>query len=494
MKNIISAALIIVLCSIAACTEQKTERYKQLETVDMLSRYDKYDSAKIIIDSICIEQLTEGEKALYNILTLRLYNILNYQTTLDSMLDCSEKYFKSTNDSTHLAEVYIHKGGGCYMYKKDYDSSAYYIEIGKKLADQEEPDHYLLSQIYWYQILIHALSGEYQKMLQDAEQQTYHAEKSGNKRQVAYAALNTVTALRYANEPDKLDLPLQAALNWSKYLQPQDIVYIYNIYAELAMDDKPETAKENLDKALAIQPDSKITRENLARLYLKQGKIKEAEAICSQCSDINWSEDKVNVLTILADCKIASNNLTEAIKIQKNIISEKDSIIKRINNHKPKNAILSSTPNETKETKETKETNNTLIMRVLICVFAISTIFFAVLFIIQKQKTKALETKVHDNNPHPQEKTFIEILEGKDNMSQWNKKMQLDFIDYCRDLHPEILNQIETEYQTLTPTLMIFQILSKLKDPKEIQNIMGITESSYYSNISRIKTKKITLE
>ena len=130
-------------------------------------------------------------------------------------------------------------------------------------------------------------------------------------------------------------------------------------------------------------------------------------------------------------------------------------------------------------------------MKALICVFAISTIFFAVLFIIQKQKTKALESKVHDNNPHPQEKTFIEILEGKDNMSQWNKKMQLDFIDYCRDLHPEILNQIETEYQPLTPTLMIFQILSKLKDPKEIQNIMGITESSYHSNMSRIRTKKI---
>ncbi len=491
MKNIISAALIIVFCSIAACTEQKTERYKQLEAVDSLSRQNQNDSAKYLLDSTGAIQTIESEKALYNILSVRLYGTQKYPKILDSLLNYSEQYFKSINDSSHLAEVYMYKGDGCYLFKNKYDSCAYYINQGKQLADQEEPDHYLLSQLYWYQVLLDHVSGEFHQMIQDAEMQSYHAEKSGNKRQSAYAALNTVTSHKYANETENIDLYIQAALNWSNYLKPQDKVYIYNVYGNMYIDNKPETAKEIFDKALTIQPDSKLTKENLARLYVKQGNIKQAELLCYECSNLIWSDDKIDIWTILADCKIASNNLTEAIKIQKNIISEKDSIIKRINNHKPKKAILSSTPNET---KETKETNNTLIMRVLICVFAISTIFFAVLFIIQKQKTKALESKVHDNNPHPQEKTFIEILAGKENMSQWNKKMQLDFIDYCRDLHPEILNQIETEYQPLTPTLMIFQILSKLKDPKEIQNIMGITESSYYSNISRIKTKKITLE
>ena len=489
MKNIISAALIIVLCSIAACTEQKTERYKQLETVDMLSRYDKYDSAKILLDSICIEQLTDGEKALYNILSLRLYGPQKYKNQFDSLLHYSEQYFKSINDSSHLAEVYMYKGNGCYLFKNEYDSCAYYINQGKQLAYQEVPDHYLLAQIYWFQILLHYITCEHQTMINDAEMETYHAEKSGNKRQAAYAALNTVTAHKFANETEKLDLYIQAALNWSNYLKPQDVAGIYNIYGNLYIDEKPETAKEIFDKALTIQPDSKLTKESLARLYVKQGNIEQAETLSADCSsEAVWSEDKIDIWTIQADCKIASNNLMEAIKIQKNIISEKDSILKRIHKYTSKIAILSSPQ---KETNETKETNNIQIVNVLMGVFAISTIIFAVLFIIQKQKTKALESKVHDNNPHPQEKTFIEILEGKDNMSQWNKKMQLDFIDYCRDLHPEILNQIETEYQPLTPTLMIFQILTKFKEPKEIQSIMGITESSYYSNVSRIKTKKI---
>ncbi len=489
MRKLFRVALIIVFCCIAACSEQKTKGYKQLEKADSLSRHDNYDSAKSIIASMDTTKLTTEEKALFNILSIRLYGSRHFKSKLDTMLKYSERYFQSINDSTHLAEVYIYKGDGCYLFKPGFDSSAYYIAEGKKLASQKVPDHFLLSQIYWYQIFLHGLSGDYQEMVNDAEQQTSHAEKSGSKRQAAYAALNTVSALKYANQTDKLDLPTQAALNWSKYLRPNDIAYIYSIYGESFINNNLEAAKDNFYKALTIQPDSKTAQTNLARLYLKQGKIKQADSLCQECLDISWSEDKIDLLTIYADCKIATNHLNEAIEIQKNIISEKDSIINRNKKHYAKNAILKSQP------KESTENNNQWLYFALVGVLAISTIVFIILFFIQKKKAKELETKANCGLPHPKEELFIETLEGKNgrNMTQWNKKMQLDFIDYYRNIHPEIIEQIETEFHPLTPTLMIFQILSTIKEPKEIQSIMGITESSYYSNISRIKTKKIVL-
>lgn|GEM_PF-5966133 len=484
MKNIIQAAFIIVFCCIAACSKQQTKLYEQLEKADSLSRHDQYDSAKLLLSSIKTEKLTQEEKALFNILSIRLYGTRHYESKLDSLLQYSERYYQSTNDYKHLAEVYIYKGDGCYLFKPGYDSSAFFFEEGKKLAEQDVPDHFLLSQIYWYRIFIHALSGEYQEMVKDAEMQTFHAEKSGSKRQAAYAALNTVTALKYAKRTDKLDLPIQAALNWSKYLRPEDLAFIYSIYGELHMDNHPEAAKANFDKALAIQPNSKIAQKNLAQLCLKQGKIKQADSLCQKCLDINWSEDKIDVLTIFAECKIATNNLNEAIELQKNIISEKDSVINRIKNNIHQK-IINSSPNN--------ESNGKLIDYLLICVLATLTIMLGFLSLIQKNKIKKLETEHFATLPHPQEEYFHEIMEGNNdkNMSQWNKKIQLDFIEYIRNLHPEIINQIESEYKPLTPTLMIFQILTKFKDPKDIQNLMCITESSYYSNVSRIKTKKI---
>ncbi len=487
MKNRFLVFFWIVVCVFAACSEHKTERYKQLESVDRLYRQNETDSAMFLLDSTGASQITDGEKALYNILAIRIYGTKKFSSKLDSMLNFSEWYFKSVDDTIHLAETYIFKGDGFFLFKNQYDSCAYYLELGKQLANIAKTDDYLLSQIYWYQIFLHSVTGDTQQMKHDAEMQTYHAEKSGNKRQAAYAALNTVTTLKYANETDKLDLRIQAALNWSKYLRPNDIVYIYNIYGEMVIDDKPETAKDNFNKALAIQPDSKLTLTNLARLYLKQGQIKEAEEICENCSDSIWTEDKIKILTILADCKIASNNLNEAIKIQKNIISEKDSVINRIQKNISVNTKLSV------PIKETNERNNKWIIYVCICLLSISTAILTVFVIIQRNKIKELGKKHNSILPHPQEEYFHEIMEGNNdkNMSQWNKKIQQDFIEYIRNLHPEIINQIESEYKPLTPTLMIFQILTKFKEPKDIQNLMCITESSYYSNISRIKTKKI---
>lgn len=485
MKSQIITIITIFFCLITACTELKTETYKQLEKVDSLSRHDQHDSAKIILSTMKEELLTNKEKALYNILTIRLYGTPEFISRIDTMLNFSESYYKSLSDSTHLAEVYLYKGDVCYFYKPQYDSSAYFLKKAKNFATQKKTDHFLLSQIYWYQQLVHALSGEYQEMVHDAENQTFHAEKSGSKRQSAYAALNTVIALKHANKTDKLDLKIQAALNWSNYLKKEDLSFIYNLYGELYMNTQPERAKENFNKALAIQPNSKYTQKNLAQLYFNQGDIKQAEDFCAKCSNNNWSEDQINILTILVECKIATNKLNEAIEIQKRIISEKDSIINRINKNLTKNAIL------TPQHQVINIKNNEYIVYIVTCFFAISTITLTILYFIQRAEIKQISKK-NDNNQ--QEKYFIGILEGIEdkNMAQWDKKMQLDFIDYYTTKYPEVINQIETEYEPLTPTLMILQILAQTKAPKEIQKTMCITESSYYSYLSRIKKAKKT--
>lgn len=501
MRDILKVAFIIVFCCIAACSEQKTERYRQLEVVDILSRQNKNDSAKFLLDSIGAVQQTERECALYNLLSIRLYGTFKFYPKLDTILDYTERIFKSTNDSSHLAEVYIFKADRYFIFKKQYDSCEYYLELGKKLVVDKTIDNFLLSQIYWYQIFLDMVLGKTQQMKDDAEMQTYYAEKSQNERQIAYAALNTVIVLKYIGETDKLDLPLQAALNWSKYLKPQDISFIYNVYGELAMEKNPVTAKENFDKALAIQPDSKLTKANLARLFLQQGDIKQAENLCTECGDRALAEDRIKILTILSDCKMAKNNLPEVINLQKQIIAEKDSIIKQIQDQKTHYSL--STPKE-----EAKSDKNILLLVISISLGILFIIAFVIVCNLSKKQKNSkefineleknlstvndklkIEKELNKRIKNPGKVLFDKIMAGED-CSQWNKPEMVSFLEYYNILHPDVLEKIESEYNNLSTRDKIILILIEIGKPKEtILETLHLSDSAYQTTLSRIKTK-----
>lgn len=505
MRDLLKVAFIIVFCSIAACSEQKTERYRQLEVVDMLSRQNENDSAKYLLDSIGALQLTEGESALYNLLSIRLYGTQHYYQKLDTILDYNERIFKSTNDTSHLAEVYIYKADNYFLFKKQYDSCEYYLELGKKLVADNNIDNFLLSKAYWYQIFLDMVLGNTEQIKNDAEMQTYYAEKSKNERQIAYAALNTVIVLKYIGETDKLDLPLQAALNWSKYLKPQDVSFIYNVYGELAIEKNPVTAKENFDKALAIQPDSKLTKANLARLFLQQGDIKQAENLCTECADRALAEDRINILTILIDCKMAKNNLPEVINLQKQIIAEKDSMIKRIQDQK-KHYSFSITK------EEAKSDNNLLLLVISISLGILLIIAFVIVYNLSKKQNKskelineleknlsainkelAIEKELNKRIKNPGKELYNKIM-ADENCSQWNKPEMVCFLEYYNILHPKVLEKIESEYDNISTRDKIILLLIEIGKPKEtILETFGLTESAYQTTMSRIKTKNAVL-
>ncbi|MBP5367020.1 MAG: tetratricopeptide repeat protein [Bacteroidales bacterium] len=483
MKKTFYAVLIIVFCCIAACSEQKTERDRQLALIDSLSRQNQVDTAKLLLNTSEIQQQTQSEIAISNILSVRLYGTQTFADKLDSMLNYSENYFKSVNDNIHLAEVYLYKGDGCFLFKNEFDSSAYYIQQCKQLAEAQQ-DYYILSQVYWYQIFLHMRSGAIEDMKQDAEMQSFYAEKSKNNRQRAYAALNRVNALKYANETDKLNIYLDAAINWSAYLRKNDLAFIYNAYGELELHNNPDKAKDYFLKALELSPDSKLTSKNLAQLYLKQGDIKQAEQLCKECSEAAfWPEDKIDILTILADCKIASNDLPQAIELLKEIIAEKDSIIKRIQNSKQD---YSHSETKIVQNKDT-ETNTTERIILLIIITALTLFLIRALISIHRLQQLVKYEKMKN---HPGENLYNELMEDRP-IGQWDKKTQEDFLAFYRENHPEKFELIETNYNRLSPREKIILILiERGKTQSEIQNILTMSESAYYTAISRIKKNK----
>lgn len=125
MKDTFKAILIIVLLYFVACSDKKTERYRQLETVDIMSRENKIDSSIYLLDSTGTTLQYKSDSALYILLSIRLKDNLIYDSSTIYLLNKSEKYFYSTNDLKHLAEVYLIKGYYNFIFSDQLDSCHY---------------------------------------------------------------------------------------------------------------------------------------------------------------------------------------------------------------------------------------------------------------------------------------------------------------------------------------------------------------------------------
>ncbi|MBR4625699.1 MAG: hypothetical protein IKO56_09225 [Alphaproteobacteria bacterium] len=496
MKDTFKAILIIVLFYFVACSDKKTERYRQLETVDIMSRENKIDSAIYLLDSTGTTLQNKSDSALYILLSIRLKDNLIYDSSTIYLLNKSEKYFYSTNDLKHLAEVYLIKGYYNFLFSDQLDSCQYYFEKGTDLAEQLS-DNYLLSKACWYRLHFYLWIGESTQAKDMIEKQGEYAKKANNNQQIAYAALNKATYSKMYGDTANANIDLHDALTLRDYLKPKDIAFIYNGLGELNIGINMESAKIYFEKGLEIDPDSKLSKKNLARIYLYQGNVTEAEKLCKECFDAAWSESRTELLQIQIGCKMAENNLNEVINLQKQIIAEKDSLIKRYQQKKPvvyENAIPKS------------NIKISLSIIITLSILLIITICITIKLNKKQKETKqqiedlerhliatrhelATEKELNKKIKHPGKELYDKIMEGK-KCSQWNKHEMVSFLEFYNVLYPEIVEKIDSEYENLSARDKIILILLEIGKPKEeILKTLGLSDSCYQTTMSRIKTK-----
>ncbi len=499
MKDTFKAILIIVLFYFVACSDKKTERYRQLETVDIMSRENKIDSSIYLLDSTGTTLQNKSDSALYILLSIRLKDNLIYDSSTIYLLNKSEKYFYSTNDLKHLAEVYLIKGYYNFIFSDQLDSCHYYFKKGTDLAEQLS-DNYLLSKACWYRLHFYLWIGESTQAKDMIEKQGEYAKKANNNQQIAYAALNKATYSKMYGDTANANIDLHDALTLRDYLKPKDIAFIYNGLGELNIGINMESAKIYFEKGLEIDPDSKLSKKNLARIYLYQGNVTEAEKLCKECFDAAWSESRTELLQIQIGCKMAENNLNEVINLQKQIIAEKDSLIKRYQQKKPVvygNAIIP---------KSNIKISPNIVTIITLSILLIITICITCKLNKKQKETKlqiedlekhliatrhelATEKELNKKIKHPGKELYDKIMEGKD-CSQWNKPEMVCFLELYNVLYPEIVEKIDSEYENLSARDKIILILLEIGKPKEeILKTLGLSDSCYQTTMSRIKTK-----
>ncbi|MBR4325595.1 MAG: hypothetical protein IKP73_08725 [Bacteroidales bacterium] len=484
---------------------------------------------------------TEGDIVYYNVMAIRLEkkDIKDY----DSLLNMCENYYTKTNNKSLLSEIYMKKALHLFRDKDIYDSAAVLLNESEKLAF-ETKDYYMLSQIYWLKSAFHEYERNKNKVKEDVNLQLYYAELSKNQRQIAYATLNKAIAYKNMNMKDSAKILLHAALLLSNNIKPSDLAHIYNALGELTDAKDSILAKDNFMKSLEIYPNIPA-KLNLAKIYLNEKNISRTQELCNEGLQYKWPETKIEFLKLLCQCEESKGNLKEVINIQEKILSEKDSVLKYIENgnklrqsfHLANNAVASESAPYWKYVS---------ILCVLLCVgFAIiistrykkqnNKLTAALTQNSEQQRTLQnilLNNKSLQELSHSQEKEIarikqenleqsqhIALLEQKLNteiqkninlkntgemfynqivdnkaISTWTTDDMVNFVEYYRTINPELVESFDNDYKKLTPRYKIILILEDLgKSIEDIKQIMSFEETSYYSAKSRINGQRKSL-
>jgi len=500
MRKFIIIELLLTIYTITACFESQSELYQKIITIDSLSRYNQRDSAVMIFRTIDITNAPKKEKSYYNILSIRLseVNSSNY----DSLLNALEFFYHKSSEKSKLAEVYLDKCN-YYLYDKEiYDSVKYFYTKAESLA-LEISDYYLLSRINWIKNHYHCYERNTYEAKKDVDLQLFYAEKSKNQRQIAYATLNKAAIYMDINMNDSAEICLHAALLLSNNINKSDKALIYNALGEINLKNDTILAKENLKKSLEIFSND-AAKLNLAKLYLSQNNLPEVESLCQEGINCGWSETKIDFLKLLYLCKTKKNDMTSAIKIQNDIISEKDSIIELLKTKNQELALL-----QVKKITNEKQEKNDKILGISIT-FCIAILLTSLLIIKYRKERKKHEKSISEKDAEivalkemfnsekdknkniikKGEKLYSQIMKNLQ-ISSWTTDDMVNFIEYYRTIKPDFVDNLENNYKKLTPRYKIILILEDLgKNLEEIKKVMSFEESSYYSAKSRINSQK----
>ncbi len=492
MKKLNTIIKILLIITLTSCFEKNTGLYQIIADVDTLIRQNQRDSAKALFGTLDTTNAKRNEIAYYNILANRLKTI--DKNNIDSLLHIAENYYNTTNEKSKLSEVLLWKSTHYFKDKDMYDSALYFWGKSNKLA-LEANDYYLSAQIYYLKGIFHKYERNMVNAKIASDLQMLYAEKSGNKRQIAYATLNKAIIYKDLNETDSAKTWLRLALLTANDIEPYDMAFIYNALGELTDSEDSMIAKDNFLKALEIYPIIPA-QINLAKAYLNENNFAQAETICNKGLQYEWPETKIDFLKILCQCKRLQNDNDAAINIQDKIISEKDSIIEILSTENKQIALRQY--NNLKSKQPDDETNHTLL--ILIALF-VGVIICGAYYHRTKQRNlhneiQTLKQRLAEGNTKTNafvasgEKLYKHIISNGSIVS-WTPDDMVNFIEYYRTLKPEFVKTLENEYHKLTPRYKIILTLEDLgKSIDEIQQIMSFGESSYRSAKSRINSQK----
>lgn len=522
MRKIIFTLLTFVM-TIAGCTDDAMS--EQLKQIDSLLTDGKVDSVGIRLDGIAMSDLkSESDSAYYYLIKTEYLYRKWIPAESDSAINYCIDYYKDTPDKEKLARAYYYKGVAI-LENIDLGQAILMVKQAEEYANKTNN---LLLQHKIFETLSHYNNSvyEYNLALHYAKKAYQVSKELNDKNRLAIALIYMATDYSGLENMDSLAICVHECLPLKDFITDREKAYLYTRIGELYEDNEPEMAKKYLLKAESIHPQSR-TYLALSNIYLKENNAQQAQAVWEKALKMSGGSIKgrVEILTAMRQQSMERQDYQQA-----NILA--DSIIQRQQKYYEMKEQDKITEIQAKYDKEAAERD---IKEKVMCWGFL--IFLIVALIIgwlgyksyqgmknkkdlaetrlqleaYSQKATELENSQKENVSEIGElhkkinelhhrhagilakgKELFEAIEAGSTTVRWSKDDFINYLEYYKLKDLPFVNEMETEYNRLSPKYIFFAVLEhEGKSDEDILRIMGISESTLRSTRSRINSKRL---
>ena len=521
-KGIISI-LTFAITLIAGCGNNEVSDL--LEKIDVLLSENKVDSAKSYLADLPFSIIkSKADSAYYYLLEIETYYRLQEPIPSGNNINYSLDYYLNTSDKEKQARAYYYKGVTGYKPSQNRKET---ILLLKQAEEYAKGTSNLLLKHKIYESLSHYNSAFYEKemALVYSKKALQVAKVLNDNERKAIAFLYLAGDYSSLGKKDSLAICIQECLSLANFLTEKDKAYLYTRMGELYEEQEPEMAKKYLQKAIDIYPQL-WTYLALSNIYLKEQNVKEAKSIWERALQMNESmEARMQIFKVMRQQSIEQKDYLQANSLA-------DSVLKwqqKYNDIQEQERIAEIQAKYDKETVERNMREKVLSWGLALLILVAAIISFLgyksykgikvgkelaenkVQLEAYTRKAAELESsgkasareisdlhqKINELHHHQagilaKGKELGEAIEAGGTIVRWSKGDFINYLEYYKLKDLPFVNQMETNYERLSPKYIFFAVLEhEGKSDEDIQHIMGISESTLRSTRSRINSKKL---
>ncbi len=516
LKMMFAAATLFLL---VGCSSNR----KQLTEINRLLNDNKLDSAQVRLNRIILSDLSEEDKPLYLLATVKLNHLQYRPIASDTIIRYCIDEFTRTGDKERLAESLY------YQAVTDYEDG----HVAKAFEEMKKAENeaHGISDLTVRHKIIECLTDwnmsehQYQLAMEYGRQNLVLSSMAGNNNWIAYALVFISQIHAGLGQRDSASHYLDKCRSFISEVPDSQRVDFYNYIAALTMKDDPHTALSYATKSNAIRPNS-VGYITTALIRWREGDTAAADSLCLMAYDLAKSPaERIYALRTGMDLYESQRRYDQAFHFAKSLMEAKDCEAQLREEHDVRNVQLSF-DNQIRDMRFRQSVFYALLITVLVGLIILvrniqhryrlnrkSGQIMQNQLLINHYEEKIRELELSDKGKTAKLKVLnkelnevknrltLQLAKGKEyydhivnggTIVRWNKNEYLDFIEYYKILDIAFVAKLEDDYKNLSARQKLYLILYQMgKDEMEVARVMGIALGTMRSIKSRVNALKV---
>ena len=510
----------VTLCVLTACNSNRD----RLIEINGYLNDNRLDTAQICLNMVSPNDLSEYDRALYNLITVKLDHLSYNPVPSDAIIRTCIDVFTRFDDKERLAESLYYQA--VTNYEEGHVPQAFTAMKKAEAVAQDIDDLNIRHKIFESLTDWNMTEHQYQLAMTYGKRNLALSTLANNNNWIAYALVFISQIYSGMGKRDSASHYLDKCVAYIEDVPDSQRVDFYNYIAALTMKTDLSAAHTYAMKGNDIRPNS-LSYITLAKIRYREG-VDNAiiDSLCDKANELasNPGERKY-VLQQTMRLYEEQKRFDKATFASMAYCGVLDAEAKMREEHDVRN-VQSSFDNKIRDMRFRQTLFYAFLLAVLLALIFLARSIQHRLRLNKKSSQimqnqlliNHYEEKIHELEQSDKDKSeelealnkdlaevkerqTLQLAKGKQYYDhivnggtayKWNKPEYIDFIEYYKVLDIAFVSKLEKEYKDLSPRQKLYLILYQMgKDSMEVKRILGVADGTMRSIKSRVKSQKI---